>query len=101
MVTLPVTSFTLAWTQLIEKVRWEEDYRVAGLYIEAPMARVKGSGAGMEPPDSAVLKKRMVAVPATYRAASRIAADPISVHGRLRNLFRWRLPILERSRAAD
>ncbi|MEP7154403.1 MAG: DUF1850 domain-containing protein [Betaproteobacteria bacterium] len=56
MVRLPDTSFTLAWTHSIEKVRWEEDYRVVGEYIEAPLARVKGSGAGMEPPDGAVLK---------------------------------------------
>lgn len=56
MITLPVESFTLAWVHSIEKVRWEEDYRVAGTELEAVAARIKGSAAGMEPPSGAVLK---------------------------------------------
>lgn len=53
--TLPLPAFTLAWTHTIEKIRWEEDYRLseAGLVLEA--ARVKGSGAGMEIPPGARL----------------------------------------------
>lgn len=45
--------FTLSWTHSVEKVRWEEDWRLtpAGLIVEE--ARVKGSGAGMEPPEGA------------------------------------------------
>jgi len=56
MTALAVTAFTLSWTHSVEKVRWEEDWRItpAGLVIEE--ARVKGSAAGMEPPDGAVLK---------------------------------------------
>ncbi|HMN21693.1 MAG TPA: DUF1850 domain-containing protein [Ottowia sp.] len=53
--------FTLAWTHSIEKTRWEEDYRVRrdaagrpGLQLER--ARIRGSGAGMEPPADAVLR---------------------------------------------
>jgi hypothetical protein len=49
IVTLAVESFTLAWTHSIEKIRWEEDYRVAGAQLVLTEARVRGSGAGMEP----------------------------------------------------
>jgi hypothetical protein len=50
VVTLAMESFTLAWTHSIEKIRWEEDYRVAGTHLVLTEARVRGSGAGMEPP---------------------------------------------------
>ena len=48
-------AFTLAWTHSIEKVRWEEDYRIVTPGIGVPpalvpwRARVRGSCAGMEP----------------------------------------------------
>lgn len=58
-----VERFTLAWTHSIEKVRWEEDYAVrpsakpgAPPVLQALTARVRGSGAGMEPPPDAVLR---------------------------------------------
>jgi len=50
VVTLAMESFTLAWTHSIEKIRWEEDYRIAGSRLVLTEARVRGSGAGMEPP---------------------------------------------------
>lgn len=56
VVMLNVATFTLAWTHSIEKVRWEEDYRVEGLKLLATSARIHGSAAGMEPPAGAVLK---------------------------------------------
>ena len=52
---LAVTSFTLAWTHSIEKVEWQEDWRVTASGLELIEARVKGSGAGMEPPPEARL----------------------------------------------
>jgi len=53
---IPVQQFTLAWIHTIEKVRWEEDYAVANDGIlKAIAARVRGSGAGMEPPPDAQL----------------------------------------------
>jgi hypothetical protein len=55
VVKLAAASFTLAWNHSIEKVRWEEDYRIAGHRLELVEARVKGSAAGMEPPPDAVL----------------------------------------------
>lgn len=56
VVALPLQAFTLAWTHSIEKVRWEEDYRVVGDRLELTEARIRGTGAGMEPPPEAVLK---------------------------------------------
>lgn len=81
---VPVQAFTLAWDHSIEKVRWEEDYDVLlseqaasalksdyqGQLVEsednvvakqpvlvAKAARIRGSGAGMEPPEDAVFKE--------------------------------------------
>lgn len=54
-VTLVANAFTLGWTHSIEKIRWEEDWRVidGGLLLET--VRVRGHGAGMEPPNGARL----------------------------------------------
>lgn len=80
-----VKEFTLAWVHSIEKVRWEEDYEVIlsehpqsalkadfssdsinqtkelesvepQAFLLAKTARIKGSAAGMEPPEGAVFK---------------------------------------------
>jgi hypothetical protein len=52
--TLPARSFTLRWQHTVEKVAWEEDYIVAGEWLYLAGARVRGSGAGMEPPRDAI-----------------------------------------------
>lgn len=54
LVTLPVNAFTLRWRHTIEKVLWEEDYLVAGDWLLLTRARIRGSGAGMDPPPDAV-----------------------------------------------
>lgn len=54
---LPVQAFTLVWTHSIEKIRWEEDYRVDGGRLRLTEARILGTGAGMEPPPDAVLRQ--------------------------------------------
>ena len=56
---VPAERFTLAWTHSIEKQRWEEDYAVVADDDGRPLlrleqARVRGSGAGMEPGVDAV-----------------------------------------------
>lgn len=67
VVFVPVPHFTLAWTHSIEKVRWEEDYAVVERLeptqapaqpplLRALAARVRGSAAGMEPPEDAQLR---------------------------------------------
>jgi hypothetical protein len=53
--TLAVTAFTLVWTHSIEHIDWQEDWRVTPQGLELVQARVKGSGAGMEPPPEARL----------------------------------------------
>lgn len=46
-------AFTLAWTHTIERTAWEEDWRVEPAALVLVEARVKGTGAGMEPPEGA------------------------------------------------
>jgi hypothetical protein len=49
------SAITLAWTHSVEKIVWEEDWRSAPAGLELVEARVRGSGAGMEPPPEAKL----------------------------------------------
>jgi hypothetical protein len=53
---LAVTAFTLSWTHSVEKTRWEEDWKITPAGLQIIEARVKGSGAGMEPPENAMLE---------------------------------------------
>lgn len=48
---------TLRWTHSIQKTVWEEDYRREGNALRLVEARVRGTGAGMEPPADAVLRE--------------------------------------------
>lgn len=52
---LAISAFTLGWTHSVERIAWEEDWRVTGESLEILRARVKGSGAGMEPAEGARL----------------------------------------------
>ena len=54
--TLAVAAFTLSWTHSVEKTRWEEDWAITPAGLQIVEARVKGSGAGMDPADGAVLR---------------------------------------------
>jgi hypothetical protein len=54
---LAVESFTLAWTHSIAKTRWEEDWHIEGKTLVIDEARIRGTGAGMEPPADAVFKE--------------------------------------------
>ena len=53
---LQFSAFTLAWTHSIEKIRWEEDYRIVDGRLVLEEARIRGTGAGMEPPANARFK---------------------------------------------
>jgi hypothetical protein len=55
-VTLAATTFTLAWTHSVEKTHWQEDWKVLPSGLQIVEARIKGSGAGMEPPQGSVLR---------------------------------------------
>jgi hypothetical protein len=50
------SAFTLVWVHTIEKTPWEEEWRIDGGGLVLVEARVKGSGAGMEPPPEARLE---------------------------------------------
>lgn len=56
-VTLFVHSFTLAWMHSVEKIRWEEQWKIEGNFLQVTEASVRGSGAGMEPPPDALFKE--------------------------------------------
>ena len=51
---LPTDRMTLTWMHSVEKRPWEEDYRVFGDALVIDEARVKTSGAGMDPPPDAI-----------------------------------------------
>jgi hypothetical protein len=53
---LAVAGFTLAWTHSVEKVEWQEDWRIEPGRLVLVESRIKGSGAGMEPGADAVLR---------------------------------------------
>lgn len=53
---LAATTFTLSWTHSVQKTRWEEDWRLTPAGLELIEARVQGSGAGMDPPETAAFK---------------------------------------------
>jgi hypothetical protein len=53
---LSVELFSLSWTHSVEGTRWEEKWRVSEVGLQIIEARIKGSGAGMEPSQGAVLQ---------------------------------------------
>ena len=52
-VALLASEITLAWDHSVEHIRWEEDWRAGSAGLELVEARVRGSGAGMDPPPEA------------------------------------------------
>lgn len=96
-VTIPTRSFTLAWQHSVEKIVWEEDYLVAGGWLYATAARIRGSGAGMEPPEGALLRDGVWHYRPGHRwlrdlplARSRFSADyRLCFDGRCRPLSDW------------
>src|SRR2546423_14958681 len=83
--TLSIAAFTLAWTHSIEKVEWQEDWRVTSQGLELVQARVKGSGAGMEPPPQARL------VDGWFQWQPKRAAVPQLVLGNSGAAGEWRI----------
>jgi hypothetical protein len=52
---LAVQGFTLSWTHSATKTLWWEEWEVSADGLRPIQARISGSGAGMEPPEDAVL----------------------------------------------
>ncbi|MCS6944356.1 MAG: DUF1850 domain-containing protein [Sutterellaceae bacterium] len=96
-VVLPVSAFTLRWQHTVERVLWEEDYVVRSGRLYPTAARIRGSGAGMEPPAGAVLRQgvwhyRPTAPPLMelVLARSEFGADyEFCAQGVCRPLSRW------------
>jgi hypothetical protein len=82
---LSVAAFTLAWTHSVEKTEWQEDWRITPQGLELVQARVKGSGAGMEPPADARL------VEGWFQWQPKLAPMPELVLGNSGAAGEWRL----------
>jgi hypothetical protein len=50
------TAFTLSWVHSVQKSQWEENWQVSPAGLRVIEARIRGSGAGMEPPPEAIFK---------------------------------------------
>jgi hypothetical protein len=55
LLALAVQGFTLSWTHSVARTTWWERWEVSAEGLRPVEARISGSGAGMEPPDGAVL----------------------------------------------
>ena len=53
---LPMAEVTLAWTHSVERTEWRETWLVENDGLRLKEARIKGSGAGMEPGETARLE---------------------------------------------
>lgn len=56
MITLAAPDFTLSWIHSVEKIAWVEDWTIEDTSLRLTRVAIKGSGAGMEPDDSARLE---------------------------------------------
>ena len=83
--TVALAAFTLAWTHSVEKTDWQEDWRITAGGLELVQARVKGSGAGMEPPPEARL------VDGWFQWQPKRAAVPQLVLGNSGAAGEWRI----------
>lgn len=52
-ITMAAGVFTLSWTHSVEKTQWQERWAATAQGLAIREARVKGSGAGMEPGENA------------------------------------------------
>jgi hypothetical protein len=94
IVALNADALTLSWRHSVEKVLWEEDWTLRSGRITLVEARVKGSGAGMEPPPEALLidgawrwRPDLSPLPEVLLRRSGATADwRVCIAGRCRNM---------------
>lgn len=74
--------FTLAWVHSVEKTAWQEDWRIEHGRLVLDLARIRGTGAGMEPPAGArfehgwwLYRPPLPPLPRIVLAASAFTAD--------------------------
>jgi hypothetical protein len=85
--------FTLGWTHSVEKTAWVEHWRIRPDALVLEHARVKGSGAGMEPGENARLENGWWVWPVNRaQEGVRLAASGATSGG-------WRLCAAGRCRA--
>lgn len=97
LASVPADRFTLSWTHSVERTEWREEWRVADGGLVLDTARVKGGGAGVDPPPDARVEDGWIvwrpAVPPQPRvvlAASEHTADHrLCAAGRCRTLHEW------------
>ena len=54
---LAADAFTLSWTHSVEHMLWTESWTREGAALRLVGASVEGSGAGIDPPEGAVLER--------------------------------------------
>lgn len=85
IVSIAAQQFTLSWTHSVERILWQEDWRVSGQNLTLVEARIKGNGAGMEVPDGAILKNGVwhystsLEVPALHLTISPFGRDEYQI----------------------
>lgn len=97
LASIPAERFTLSWTHSVERTEWREDWRVTDSGLVLDTARVKGGGAGVEPPPDArveagwvVWQPRLPPQERVVLAASSYTADHrLCVEGACRPLHDW------------
>ena len=80
-VTLAAAAFTLSWTHSVEKTEWREHWRVQGAELVFEEGRVRGSGAGMDPPAGAVLNDGWWVYRSTEAGPLRVPVLRLAVSG--------------------
>ncbi|PWL16336.1 DUF1850 domain-containing protein [Falsochrobactrum shanghaiense] len=54
-IVIAASVFSLSWTHSVQKSEWYEEWQIIPAGLALTKARVKGSGAGMEPPEGSRL----------------------------------------------
>ena len=95
-VEIAASTFTLSWTHTVERTVWQEEWRVEADRLVLEEARIKGSGAGMDPPpDARLIDGVYVWRPNRQQPAIMLRRDPhagdwrLCAAGRCDTLGKW------------
>lgn len=91
-VALATSGFTLSWTHSVERTEIHEDYQLADGRLVLMAARIKGSGAGFDPPVGAELAEGW------WRYEPRRTLDGLTL-ARSDSVTEWQLCVDNRCRA--
>lgn len=104
LASIPGSDVVLSWTHSVEKTEWRESWRIDGDRLVPVEARIRSTGAGMEPPADArlvdgwwVWRPDPPPLERIVLAASSFAADhSLCVGGDCRPLHAWTGPAEDR-----